>query len=318
MFLDGKEIWNTGFNVSNNNYFKLRDIAENLSETTSRFEVTWNSEKKLIEIITGESYTPVSEENTNWYYSGRKYSGTLMTTKFMVDGREHSLPVFHIDGSNYFKLRDLSDLIGFDMEWDEGKGQILLFSKVPDNAYRGETAYEANDNELYPSFPRWKDTITSQTIENKDGTISVIEANENIRIETYDNQYNLINSNTIAYELPIFGGFYSGESYTYIAFGQNNKEEDNNKEVIRIVRYDKDFKRIDSVSIKGGESFTTNPFNAAAGRMAEYGDKLVFHTSRERYLTDDGLNHQSQLTIIVDTLAMKVTNDLGRFKVCFN
>ena len=40
--------------------------------------------------------------------------------------------------------------------------------------------------------------------------------------------------------------------------------------------------------------------------MAEDGDQLVFHTSRERYTTSDGLNHQSQLTLIVDTGAMKV------------
>jgi len=48
--------------------------------------------------------------------------------------------------------------------------------------------------------------------------------------------------------------------------------------------------------------------------MAEYGDKLIFHTSRQRYTTDDGLNHQSQLTLIIDTSTMKVTNDLGRFQ----
>ncbi len=312
--LDGKEIWTTGFNVSNNNYFKLRDIAENLSNSTSRFEVSWNTDKKLIEIMTGEPYTGQAEENTKWYSSGGTYSGTLKSTGFLLDGKEYSLPVFHIDGSNYFKLRDLSALIGFDMAWDGEKSQILLYSKVPDNAYRVETAYEARDNGLYPSFPRWKDTVTSHSIENKDGTISVIEAKENLEIETYDSQYNHIKSNTIAYELPKFGGFYNGETYNYVAFGQNNTEEDNGKEVIRIVRYDKDFKRIDSVSIKGGESFTTKPFDAAAGRMAEYGDELVFHTSRERYKTSDGLNHQSQLTIIVDTSAMKVTNDLGRFQ----
>jgi len=69
-----------------------------------------------------------------------------------------------------------------------------------------------------------------------------------------------------------------------------------------------------SVSVKGGESFTTKPFDAAAGRMAEDGDRLVFHTSRERYTTSDGLNHQSQLTLIVDTGAMKVLNDLGPFQ----
>lgn len=48
--------------------------------------------------------------------------------------------------------------------------------------------------------------------------------------------------------------------------------------------------------------------------MAEAGDTLVFHTSRTRYTTEDKLNHQSQLTIIVNTKSMTVTNDLGRFQ----
>ena len=112
----------------------------------------------------------------------------------------------------------------------------------------------------------------------------------------------------------MFGGFYSGQKYNYIAFGQSKREEKDEKEVIRIVRYDKDFNRIDNVSIKGGESFTIEPFDAGCGRMAEYDDTLVFHTSRLRYTTKNGLNHQSQLTIIVNTSRMRVKNYLGEFQ----
>lgn len=312
--LDGQDIKNVGFNVSNSNYFKLRDIAESLSESTSRFEVIWNSEKNLIEIVTGESYTPTDSGKSHWYYPGKKYYGTLKDTKFLVDGKEYNLPVFNIDGSNYFKLRDLGELVDFDVKWDKETSQILLFSKLLEDTYRGGMVQKNRNNTVYTSFPRWKDTVTSYIMENEDGTINVVEADQDVTIDTYDNQYNLISNSSIEYELPIFGGFYSGEKYNYIAFGQSNKEENNNKEVIRIVRYDKKLKRIDSVSVKGGESFTTQPFDGAAGRMAEYGEELVFHTSRERYTTDDGLNHQSQLTLIVDTSTMRVTNDLGRFQ----
>src|SRR5699024_2462935 len=47
---------------------------------------------------------------------------------------------------------------------------------------------------------------------------------------------------------------------------------------------------------------------------AENENELTVHTSRERYLTDDGLNHQSQLTIILDTDTMKTKNYLGEFQ----
>lgn len=178
-------------------------------------------------------------------------------------------------------------------------------------------SYSAPINERTSSFPRWRNTVTSHLTNNNDGTMNLVEFNsekKSIIIETYDQKYNLIGSKSIKAELPIFGGYYSGETYNYIAFGQLNLEENNNKEVIRIVKYDKNFKRVGSVSLNGGQCYTTTPFDAGSGRMAENGDTLVFHTSRERYATKDGARHQSQLTIIVDTSKMKVKNYTGEFQ----
>ncbi|HHX61629.1 MAG TPA: hypothetical protein GX707_13115 [Epulopiscium sp.] len=53
MFIDGEQIWGTGFNVGGNNYFKLRDMAANTncryrgnehnrSFTCNRIYVLWN------------------------------------------------------------------------------------------------------------------------------------------------------------------------------------------------------------------------------------------------------------------------------------
>lgn len=139
-------------------------------------------------------------------------------------------------------------------------------------------------------------------------------AKDIVTIDTYDRQNNLINSKSIDFELPLFGGFYSGEKYNYLVFGQENKEENDNKEVIRIVKYDKNYNRIGNASIKGGESFTIKPFDYSSGRIDEHGDTLVLHTSRTRYTIEDGLNHQSQLTIVLDTSTMKAINYMGEFQ----
>lgn len=53
---------------------------------------------------------------------------------------------------------------------------------------------------------------------NKDGTVSVIEANKEFTIETYNEKYELTGNKSIPFELPVFGGFFSGEKYNYIAF----------------------------------------------------------------------------------------------------
>ncbi|GGH10249.1 hypothetical protein [Paenibacillus segetis] len=313
-YFNGEQRSLNGFNISNNNYFRLRDLAEYFSGTSSQFDISWNKENNAIEILTGQAYTPEETDGTNYYSRNRNYSAKLSTSKVLVNGQVQLITAYNIDGNNYFQLRDLAVKIPFDIDYDNESNRISLFSKTPDHAYRVKTAFEAKNNAESPYFPRWKSTVASYLVNNNDGTVNVVEANEGVTIETYNEKYELSGNKGIPYELPLFGGFYSGEKYNYIAFGQDNREENDSKEVIRIVRYDKSFNRIDSVSIKGGESYTVEPFDAGAGRMAEAGDTLVFHTSRTRYTTEDNLNHQSQLTIIVNTKSMTVSNDMGRFQ----
>jgi hypothetical protein len=51
--LDGKEINLIAYNISGNNYFKLRDIGAVLN-----FGVAWNATSRTVEIDTYASYTP--------------------------------------------------------------------------------------------------------------------------------------------------------------------------------------------------------------------------------------------------------------------
>ncbi|WP_059047071.1 hypothetical protein [Paenibacillus rubinfantis] len=313
-YFDGVEKITNGFNIAGNNYYNLRDLARNFLGTPSQFNITWNPQFQAIEIETGKAYSPQEPEDSIYFNRNNSYTAKLSTSKVMLNGVIQSIKSYNIEGNNYFQLRDLADIIPFDLSFDSQQNRLNMFSRTPNNAYRAEVSGEVEWNAESSYFPRWKSTVSSHLVNNSDGTVSVVEAGKRITIDTYNTKYKLIATQTIDYELPLFGGFYSGKQYNYIAFGQENREENNSKEVIRIVRYDKNFKRIDSVSITGGQSFTVVPFDAGAGRMAESGDTLVFHTSRTRYTTEDKLNHQSQLTIIVNTTNMRVTNDLGRFQ----
>ncbi|QSF45661.1 hypothetical protein [Paenibacillus tianjinensis] len=313
-YFNGEEKSSNGFNIAGSNYFNLRDLARNFSGTPSQFDITWNQENKAIEIVTGRAYTPQGTEDSMYFSRSRAYPATLSTSKVMIDGVLQSIKAYNIEGSNYFQLRDLAGKIPFELEYDSQLNRLVMFSRTPDNAYRTQASGEAVNNAESAYFPRWKSTVSSYLVSNSDGTVSVVEAGKEVTIDTYNANYERTATQKIPYELPLFGGFYSGEQYNYIAYGQENREENDSKEVIRIVKYDKSFNRISSVSITGGQSYTIIPFEAGSGRMSESGDTLVFHTSRKRYTTEDKLNHQSQLTIIVNTSSMTVTNDLGRFQ----
>lgn len=110
----------------------------------------------------------------------------------------------------------------------------------------------------------------------------------------------------------MYGGIYSGKDYNFIVFGQENKEENDGKESIRIVKYDKEFNRISSVSVSAGQTKAIIPLDFTA-RMAEHGDQLILHTARTRYKSSDGKNHQSNLDIYINTKSMKATYVSGLF-----
>ena len=184
----------------------------------------------------------------------------------------------------------------------------------------GELLAGSNGKNLYHTNARWDDPIGSYLIENADGTISILrswtlegEDDYGLRVYTYSKSLTLLETKYIPWELPLFGGFYSGEEYNYIVFGQENWEEDDTLEVIRLVKYDKEFNRIGSIAVC--DAYTCVPFDAGSLRMAENGNELIVHTARTRYKADDGVNHQSQLTIYFDTENMSVTSDnLGAFQ----
>lgn len=213
-------------------------------------------------------------------------------------------------------------LIGLIPVWVSAKGQIPeknLIETKENQMTPTEYYYDGYlvDNVVTSYYPAYGSLENSYLINNGNNTKSLLEANEFqkiINIETYNDSDEQISKKEVAFELPLFGAFYSGLQYNYIAYGQENKEENNTKEVIRIVKYDKSFNRIDSVSLSGGETFTVIPFDAGHPSMCENGNELVLHTSRERYTTSDGLNHQSQLTVIVDTATMSVTNYTGEWQ----
>ena len=57
MYRDGTQVHYTGYNINDNNYYKLRDIAEDFN-----FGVTWDGDTQSVLITTDEGYVPEGEE----------------------------------------------------------------------------------------------------------------------------------------------------------------------------------------------------------------------------------------------------------------
>ncbi len=151
--------------------------------------------------------------------------------------------------------------------------------------------------------------VTKDSLSIIDGT------NGYLSIEKYDHNYNLLSKKTIQYELPLYGGFYSTEKYNFAVFGQDNPNDDDNVEVIRIVKYDKDFNRLSSCSVKA--CATAYPFRSGSLRMDFDGKTLAIHTARKHYKSTGEIipvNHQGQLSLLMDVDTMKIKNILTTFQ----
>lgn len=312
IYVNGARTYYIGYEINGDYYFMLRDIAMSFRGTSSKLNIKWNSEKKLVEIITGQDYTDDGSLTTRVFEDS--YTAYPTTATLLSYDKVFNVKGYRIDGNNFFKLKDLENIISCQVDRDEKQNAIYITTKLPEGAAYAKSEFQLTVNAVLQSFPNTAGTKRSYLFANSDGTIGAVDIRDKVNIDTYDLQYKHISSKSIDFELPIFGAFYSGNNYNYIVYGQENREEDDNKEVIRIVKYNKDFTRVDSASVKGGESFTIVPFYASSGEMAEKGNELVFHSSRLRYKTEDGLNHQSQLTIILDTDTMTVVNHTGEYQ----
>ena len=124
VYVDGNRVYPTGYNIADNNYFKLRDVAQVLSGSDKQFEITWDGAKNAINLIPGQSYTSVGGELAAG--SGANQTAIPTSSTIYLDGKQISLTAYTIQGNNYFKLRDLGQTFDFGVGWDGANNTVTI------------------------------------------------------------------------------------------------------------------------------------------------------------------------------------------------
>ena len=114
-----------GYTVNNNNYYKIRDIAMLLRNTSKKFDISWDSSKNAVNILTGKKYTVVGGELENAETSD-KLDIVTSTGGFLKNGQAIDISAYNINGNNYFKIRDIAEIIGFTVGWDDSTSTITI------------------------------------------------------------------------------------------------------------------------------------------------------------------------------------------------
>ena len=123
------------YNIDGSNYFKLRDLAQLLSKTNSRFSVAFDAQSNAVTIVSGKEYIPVGGELER----GQDQSRTAAVSKqsVLINGEATDrLSIYNIGGNNYFKLRDLGDALDFTVDYDADSNTAIVLSKGSTAVYQ--------------------------------------------------------------------------------------------------------------------------------------------------------------------------------------
>ena len=120
--VDGKPAACTAYEIGGETWFRLRDVAQALNATGSRFSVSWDAEARAVELRTGEAYEPDGSE-------GAAVDGAAVPSgqTILIDGAVRAdLTAWNIGGHNYFRLADLAAALGFQADFDEGSDTAII------------------------------------------------------------------------------------------------------------------------------------------------------------------------------------------------
>ena len=123
--VDGKSAACRAYDIGGETWFRLRDVAQALNATGSRFSVSWDAEARAVTLTTGEAYEPDGSE-------GAAAGGAAVPSGqvFCIDGEAADLVAWNIGGHNYFRLADLAPALGFQADWDEASGTAIIRARV--------------------------------------------------------------------------------------------------------------------------------------------------------------------------------------------
>ncbi len=157
-------------------------------------------------------------------------------------------------------------------------------------------------------YRTWSSPVRSYLYEEEGNLVRVEYLDGMILVERYNDSFVLLDSQKIPLDegFSLWGGFYAGEEGNYVIIGQPNPTESDDVEVIRLIKYDKNWERLDQAELFGAN--TVAPFDAGSLRCTEYNGMLYVRTSHTMYASDDGLHHQANLTFSVRESDMEVTD----------
>ena len=124
--VDGAPVSFGAYSVGGNNYCRLRDFALVLRGSARAFGVGWDAARAAVSLTSGADYVPIGGELSA---AAAPRTVKLNQSSVWLDGAQIDPLGYTIDGSNYFKLRDLCAALDVGIDWDAASQTVLIRTK---------------------------------------------------------------------------------------------------------------------------------------------------------------------------------------------
>lgn len=177
--VNGKSSDLKGYNIDDYNYFKLRDLAAVLKKEGMDFALS--GDYKEINIYPGKVYEKKSDDLKPLGREKKQALPKTMTVNMNGTSREYR--VYNIDGYNYFKLREMGELLGFRVDYDKSRNKAMITAVSESSDKKTEPSSDGKvvlgDERITGEYSSYIDgkkigIVTNQTGVNSQGK-SVVE-----------------------------------------------------------------------------------------------------------------------------------------------
>lgn len=124
LYADGVRKTPSIYKIDGSNYFKVRDVAAVLNGTEKQFAVGFDAAAGSVTLTSAQPYAMTGSEMKP--DKGGTVTALVSDNSIYVNGEKLQLKAYKINGSNYFKLRDLGQALDFYVGYDSSVKSIIL------------------------------------------------------------------------------------------------------------------------------------------------------------------------------------------------
>lgn len=206
-----------GYNVNQSNYYRLRDLQGILNKTDKQFKIKYENKGAYGDIFIIRNQADAGVETIERYPTLKNLRVSVGQDKVYIDNVYTDVNSYKINGENYYKLRDICNLLGVTVNYNHETNSVELHTigiaapkieQTQDNVVAEGKTIKVNTSEemgklLQEAVEKGIKTISfdyispKYKIEEIEKYINSLDLTDAIYVNSYTYTYSMLSDNTV-------------------------------------------------------------------------------------------------------------------------